>query len=96
LAAIQGLEATSPGATAVRGSILALFYCLGLGIPFVIAALATEWMATASGWLRRHQRVIGQIGGILLIVIGVLEITGAWQTFVLWLQTHVPASNAIL
>ena len=49
LGAIQGLEATSPGATALRGSILALFYCLGLGIPFVVAALATEWMATASG-----------------------------------------------
>jgi cytochrome c-type biogenesis protein len=96
LAAIQGLESTSPGATALRGSILALFYCLGLGIPFVIAALATEWMATASGWLRRHQRVIGQIGGILLIVIGVLEITGAWQTFVLWLQTHVPSTNAFI
>jgi cytochrome c-type biogenesis protein len=96
LSGIESLEFASPGATAVRGSILALFYCLGLGIPFVVAALATEWMTTASGWLRRHQRVIGQIGGLLLIVIGVLEITGAWHSFVLWLQVHVPSSTSII
>ena len=95
LAAIQGLAA-STGATALRGSILAFFYCLGLGIPFVVAALATEWVSTASSWLRRHQRAIGRIGGVLLIVIGVLEITGSWHTFVLWLEVHFPSSRAIL
>lgn len=93
LAAIQGL-AYSSGATALRGSILTFFYCLGLGIPFVVAAIATEWAATASSWLRRHQRAIGLIGGILLISIGVLEVTGEWHTFVVWLQVHYPASGA--
>lgn len=92
LSSILFLSYASPGATAVRGSILALFYCFGLGIPFLVAALATEWMATASGWLRRHAKVIGEIGGAMLIVIGVLEISGAWHTFVLWLQVHYPAS----
>jgi cytochrome c-type biogenesis protein len=96
LAAIQGLEAASSDATALHGSILAFFYCLGLGIPFVVAALATEWVTTASSWLRRHQRTIGQIGGALLIVIGVLEVTGAWQSFVIWLQTNFPSSNSFL
>jgi cytochrome c-type biogenesis protein len=95
LGAIQGLAA-STGATALRGSILAFFYCLGLGIPFIVAALATEWVSTASSWLRRHQRAIGRIGGVLLIVIGVLEITGSWHTFVLWLEVHFPSSRAIL
>ena len=57
LGAILALAANS-GATALRGSILAFFYCLGLGIPFVVAALATEWVSTASSWLRRHQRTI--------------------------------------
>ena len=66
LAAISGLAAAKPGATALRGSILAFFYCLGLGIPFIVAALATEWVTTASSWLRRHQRAIGRIGGLLL------------------------------
>lgn len=96
LGAILGLAASSSGATALRGSILAFFYCLGLGIPFVVAALATEWAATASTWLRRHAKVIGMIGGVLLIVIGVCELTGWWHTFVLWLQTHFPSSRALL
>lgn len=96
LAAILGLAASSSGATAFRGSVLAFVYCLGLGLPFVVAALATEWMATVSTWLRRHHRVIGRIGGILLILIGLAEVTGAWHAFVLWLQIHIPASNALL
>jgi cytochrome c-type biogenesis protein len=95
LAAILGLAASSAGASALRGSILAFFYCLGLGVPFIVAALATEWMATASTWLRRHAKVIGVIGGVLLIIIGVCEVTGWWHTFVLWLQVHFPASNAL-
>jgi cytochrome c-type biogenesis protein len=95
LAAILGLAAAT-GATAVRGSMLAFVYCLGLGVPFIVAALATEWMATASTWLRRHARTIGRIGGLLLILIGVAEVTGAWHSFVLWLQVHVPAGTALL
>lgn len=96
LGAILGLEASQVNATVLRGSILAFFYCLGLGIPFVVAAFATEWASTASSWLRRHQRVIGRIGGTLLIVIGVLEVTGAWHSFVIWLQVHFPSSGASL
>ncbi len=96
LGAITGLEASTSGATALRGSILAFFYCLGLGIPFVVAAFATEWASSVSSWLRRHQRAIGHVGGMLLIVIGILEVSGAWNTFVLWLQVHFPASPAIL
>jgi cytochrome c-type biogenesis protein len=96
LAAIVGLEGSTVGATALRGSILAFFYCMGLGIPFVVAALATEWVSTASSWLRHHQRTIGRIGGVLLIVIGVLEVTGAWNSFVIWLQANFPASNTFL
>ena len=80
LAAIDGLAASSSGATALRGSILALVYCLGLGLPFLVAALATEWFASVSGWLRRHVKVIGVVGGVMLIIIGVAELTGLWQT----------------
>ena len=95
LAAIDGLAAASSGATALRGSILAFVYCLGLGVPFLVAALATEWMASASGWLRRHGRAIGVVGGALLILIGVAEVTGLWQSWVLWLQIHLPATSSL-
>ena len=96
LAAILGLAGSTSGTTALRGSVLAFVYCLGLGVPFIVAALATEWVAGASKWLRRHARIIGRIGGILLILIGVAEVTGAWGAFVLWLQIHVPATNSPL
>lgn len=91
LGSILGLAASSSGTTAVRGSILAFVYCVGLGVPFVVAAIATEWMQGVSKWLRRHSRVIGLIGGVMLILIGVAEVTGAWNSLVIWLQTHVPS-----
>ncbi len=91
LGSILGLAASSSGATAVRGSVLAFVYCLGLGVPFVIAAIATEWMKGVSTWLRRHARIIGLIGGVLLILIGIAEVTGAWNSFVVWLQVHMPS-----
>jgi cytochrome c-type biogenesis protein len=96
LGAILGLAASTSGATELRGSILAFVYCLGLGVPFVVAALATEWMAVASTWLRRHARMLGRVGGVLLIAIGVAEATGAWHSFVLWLQVHAPAGTTFL
>ena len=92
LGAVLTLAATS-GATAWRGSILAFVYCLGLGVPFIFAALATEWMVTASTWLRRHSKIIGRIGGTMLILIGIAEVTGVWHSFVLWLQVHVPSGT---
>ncbi|MGA7835385.1 MAG: cytochrome c biogenesis protein CcdA, partial [Acidimicrobiales bacterium] len=94
LGTILGLAASSSGATALRGSVLAFFYCLGLGIPFIVAALATEWMATASKWLRRHARIIGLVGGLLLVAIGACEVTGWWLTFVIWLQVHLPSTSS--
>jgi cytochrome c-type biogenesis protein len=75
--------------------MLAFVYCLGLGFPFVVAAMATEWMASASGWLRRHAKAIGMVGGAMLILIGVAELTGLWQTWVLWLQIHFPATSSL-
>ncbi|HVB71119.1 MAG TPA: cytochrome c biogenesis protein CcdA [Acidimicrobiales bacterium] len=96
LGAILGLEGATTGATQLRGSILAFTYCLGLGVPFFVAALTTEWMAVASTWLRHHSRAIGRVGGLLLIAIGVAEVSGAWHAFVIWLQVHAPAGSTFL
>ena len=93
LATILGLGASTSGATALRGSLLAFFYCLGLGVPFLVFAVAGEWAAATSRWMRRHQRAIGRVGGVLPILIGVAEITGLWHQFVIWLQVHVPSPN---
>ncbi len=92
LASIEGLAASTSGSTALRGSMLALFYCFGLGIPFVLFAVAGEWATTTSQWLRRHQRILAVSGGVMLIIIGLLEVTGLWAHFITWLQVHYPSS----
>lgn len=62
----------------VRAGFLGLAYSLGLGIPFLLVALGFGWATKTVGFLRRHIRVVNIIGGVLLIVLGVLMVTGLW------------------
>ena len=77
------------GATATRGAILALCYALGLGLPFIVVALAYNRLSRALGWVRRHQVLIMRIGGAFLVLIGVLMVTGWWDHIVQWMQLHL-------
>jgi cytochrome c-type biogenesis protein len=86
LTAVLTLAETS--GTAVRGAFLAFVYCLGLGIPFLIVALAFQRGMRAFGFARRHARLITGIGGGMLVLVGVLEVTGAWSAAITWLQIH--------
>ena len=74
--------------TAVRGAILTVAYGLGLGIPFLIVALSFERGVTAFGFARRHARAFSVAGGAMLVAVGILEVTGAWSSALLWLKTH--------
>jgi cytochrome c-type biogenesis protein len=74
--------------TALRGGLLAFVYAMGLGIPFLIVAFAFQRGVTVFGWARRHGRLITRIGGLMLITVGVLEVTGAWANAIIWLQVH--------
>lgn len=65
--------------SAVRGGILAFVYALGLGIPFVIAGLAFARMNRAVRFVRRHQGTMMRLGGGLMVLVGVLLLTGAWE-----------------
>lgn len=62
----------------VRASFLGLAYSLGLGIPFLLVALGFGWATRTIGFLRRHIRVVNIIGGVLLIVLGILMVSGLW------------------
>ena len=92
LAAILGLADATPGASAWRGTLLLAVYCLGLGLPFLAAAVAADQMVSVSRFARRHTVLLLRVGGCLLVVIGVLEVTGTWTTLVQWLQDHAAAS----
>jgi cytochrome c-type biogenesis protein len=64
-----------------RGALLGLFYCIGLGVPFLLVALGYGWVSGSIAFLKRHIRAINVIGGVLLIVIGVLMVSGLWTYF---------------
>ncbi|UED84923.1 cytochrome c biogenesis CcdA family protein [Streptomyces profundus] len=73
-------------ATAGRGALLAFAYCLGLGLPFIVAALAFRRMLGAFGWVKRHYHWVMRLGGAMLMVTGVLLLTGAWDRMVYEMQ----------
>lgn len=62
-----------------RGALLAFCYALGLGLPFVVAGLAMSRMAGAIGWVRNHQRLVQRLGGGLMVVVGVMLVSGLWD-----------------
>lgn len=87
LAAVLTLSTTS--ATAGRGAFLSVAYALGLGGPFILAALSWQRMTRTFGWARRHARAIMRFGGVLLIVLGVVQVSGLWRWVTTWIQTLV-------
>jgi cytochrome c-type biogenesis protein len=65
--------------TAARGAFLMVCYCLGLGVPFVLVAIGLGWVSGALAVVRRHMRLVSRVGGGLLILFGVLLVTGTWN-----------------
>jgi cytochrome c-type biogenesis protein len=70
----------------VRGGILATFYSLGIGIPFMLIAAGFSWATKSVGFVKRHIRSFNIFGGSVLILIGLLMVTGLWGRFMLWIQ----------
>ena len=83
--------AAGTGGGSLRGVVLTLAYCAGLGVPFVLIAIFATRAVRALGWLRRHTRAIQIGGGALLIGVGLLLLTGLWDGWLAELQTSVGA-----
>jgi cytochrome c-type biogenesis protein len=79
--------------TAARGALLSAIYAVGLGVPFIVAGLAYEKALSAIGWVRRHQVWVMRAGGLMLVAVGVLLLTGLWDQLVTWLQIHLVSSS---
>lgn len=94
LTAVLGLSLTS--ATAGRGALLTVAYCLGLGLPFLALALGLSRATRTVAVLRRHTRTTARIGGAFLVLIGVLQVTGAWTLVVAHLQVWVGAFETVV
>jgi cytochrome c-type biogenesis protein len=86
LTAVLALSASS--GTVSRGALLAFVYALGLGIPFLFVSLGFQLAMRAFAFARRRARLVTRVGGAMLVCVGLLEVTGAWSTFMAWLQVH--------
>jgi len=87
LVAISALSVDA--GTAGRGALLALAYCLGLGVPFVLVAWGFGWAQRSMTFLRQHLRAINVAGGFILVLIGISMVTGLWTALMTTMQGWV-------
>lgn len=80
------IMSTGGGANVARGTLLTAFYCLGLGLPFILIALGLQRGMQALAFFRKHQVFIMRFGGAMLMALGVVMVTGLWGTWVSELQ----------
>lgn len=84
LAAVLALSTRE--ASAGRGALLTVAYCVGLGLPFVLAAVAFRRALGAFAWVKRHYAWVMRIGGGMLVAVGIMLVTGVWDRIVYEMQ----------
>ncbi|GAA4076086.1 cytochrome c biogenesis CcdA family protein [Actinomadura miaoliensis] len=94
LAAVQALSFSE--ASAGRGALLSLAYCLGLGLPFVATALAYRRALGAFGAVKRHYGLVMRIGGGMLVAIGTLLVTGLWGELTIELKSWIGGFETVI
>ncbi|WP_423919063.1 cytochrome c biogenesis CcdA family protein [Frigoribacterium sp. 2-23] len=77
LAAITAMSLNS--GSVGQSVLLGVFYCVGLGLPFLLVALGFGWATRSISFVKRHIRVVNIVGGSLLVLIGLLMVTGLWS-----------------
>ena len=87
LAAVLTLATTT--SSAGRGALLSFAYSVGLGVPFLLAAVSLQRGLRAFGWARRHARALMRVGGAGLVLLGLLQVTGLWLRLMASVQVLV-------
>lgn len=87
LAAVQALAFSE--SSAARGAFLGFVYCLGLGLPFIAIGLVIQRSMQLLSFLRRHSQMVTRLGGLLLISVGLLLVSGLWSQWVLDLRSLI-------
>jgi len=86
LAAVLTLAVTT--GSAARGAFLAFVYGLGIGIPFLIVAALFQRGMRLFSFARRHAALVTRVGGALLVIVGILQVSGLWAAAMTWLKIH--------
>jgi len=86
LAAVLTLAVTT--GSAARGAFLAFVYGLGIGIPFLIVAALFQRGMRLFSIARRHAALVTRVGGALLVIVGILQVSGLWAAAMTWLKIH--------
>nr|WP_083734756.1 cytochrome c biogenesis protein CcdA [Actinomadura sp. CNU-125] len=94
LGAVQSLAITE--ASAGRGALLSVAYCLGLGLPFVAAALAYRRALGAFGVVKRHYPLVMRAGGGMLVLLGVLLVSGVWGDMTIELKSWISGFEPVI
>jgi cytochrome c-type biogenesis protein len=94
LAAVQAMAYNE--ASAARGALLSFAYCLGLGVPFLLTAVAYRRALGAFGVVKRHYQAVMRIGGGMLVAIGLLLVTGAWTDLTIKMQGWVSGFTTVI
>lgn len=94
LTAVQSMAFSE--ASAARGALLSAVYSFGLGLPFILLALAFTRMARAIDWVKRHYVWVMRVGGAMLVGVGILLVTGIWTEFTIWLRVTLPGFETAL
>jgi len=87
---------TGIGGNPARGALLATAYCLGLGVPFLLAAVAYRRAMGAFAVVRRHRVAVTRFGGGMLVVLGLLIVTGAWTALTTSLSGSIAGFEVVL
>ncbi len=69
-----------------RGIILTIAYSIGLGLPFVLIAAGFSWATKSVAFVRKNIRAFNIAGGVLLLVLGLMMISGLWSNFIEYIQ----------
>lgn len=94
LGAVQTLAFSE--ASAARGALLGSAYCAGLGLPFLVMAVAFRRALGTVRWLRRHQLLVTRLGGAMLVLLGVLLVTGVWTQVVLAMRGLITGFQTVV
>ena len=94
LAAVQTLAYRE--ASAGRGALLTAAYCVGLGVPFLLTAVAFRRALGAFAVVKRHYALVMRVGGVMLVVIGLLLVSGLWETIMIEVRGWVAGFGTVL